>query len=100
MFQTQQDEAAKGLKWVVFDAADVGPAGEHGFEGDACFETGQGSAQAEVDAVPKGDVSIGRAVNVKGVSVRELILVAIGGGDPGNDALASWQRLATQLYFL
>lgn len=78
MFDALQDVAAGRLQRNVARTLDVGQAFEHEAESDFCFEPGQGSAEAEVDAVTEGKVPVGRAVNVEAVRVGELLLVAVG----------------------
>src|SRR5690349_6865502 len=56
----------------------VGPSGEHFLKRNACLNTRQCSTQAEVDAVPEGQMC--RApVDVESIGVGELAFIAVRG---------------------
>ena len=76
MFQTNQDKAAVRLQRNFALAADVAPAGEEDVEGDGGFEPRQGRTEAEVDTIAKGEMTVGRAMNIEGVGIGKLLLDA------------------------
>src|SRR5689334_23139267 len=56
----------------------VGPSGEHFLKRDACLNPCQRSTQAEVDAVPEGQMCH-PPVDVESVGVDELAFIAVRG---------------------
>src|SRR5713101_9160552 len=83
----EDDKALDHLQRYIRHLPAPGQAVEHGIERDFRLQTRQGSAQAEMDATPEGDVTIGLALDVEAISTRERGLVAIRRTDPGYDKL-------------
>src|SRR5262252_7052282 len=84
---TEDDKALDHLQWYISYLPAPGKAVEHCVERDFRLQARQGSAQAEMDAPPEGDVPIGLALNVKAIGIGELGLIAVGRGEPGHNKL-------------
>src|SRR3954469_2012565 len=68
-----------GLLGVVPVDVPLGEALQHFLQGDAPLQAGEGVAQAEVDAVAEGQVTLVLVVDVERLAAVEDALVAVGG---------------------
>src|SRR5947209_7185114 len=87
LLYAQEDKAIDHFQRHISYLPAPGQAVEHGIERDFRLQARQGSAQAEMDATPEGEVTIGLALNVEAIGIGELSLVAVRRGDTGHDHL-------------
>src|SRR5215471_16240675 len=73
----ENDKALDQLQRHISHLPAPGQAVEHAIERDFRLQARQGSAQAEMDTTPEGNVTIGLALNVEASGIGELGLVAI-----------------------
>src|SRR5262249_14334720 len=66
-------------------------------ESDLRFQPGQRSSEAEVDAVPEGQMPLDPAVDVESLCIRVLALVATGGTEQDQDLRALGDRAPVEL---
>src|SRR5258707_13604783 len=83
----EDDKALEHLQRYISHLPAPGQAVEHSIERDFRLQARQGSAQAEMDATPEGDVTIGLALNVEAIRIGQLGLVAVRRADQGHDKL-------------
>src|SRR3989440_7571201 len=99
LLYAQEDKAIDHFPRHISYLPAPGQTVEHGIEHNFRLQARQGSAQAEMDATPEGDVTIGLALNVEAIGIWELGLVAVRRADPGYnelirpDALVAEHRL-------
>ena len=74
--------------------SEIGKALEEDAEGGLHFESGEGGADAEVDACAEADVGIGTAGGVEDFGGGKFLLVVGGGGEEETDLVALFQREA------
>ena len=72
----------------------MGEAAEENADGGLQFESGEGGADAEVDAGAEADVGIGTAGGVETFGGGKLLLVVVGGGEEESHLVALFQREA------
>jgi hypothetical protein len=61
-----------------FHSSEASELMQHHWQGNFCFQTSQWSAYAEVDAVTKGQVTIGLALDIKTIGIRKSGWITIG----------------------
>src|SRR5688500_14960905 len=72
-------------------------AAQERVESDLAFHPGERRSDAEMRAVPKSEVWVGMALNVKPIRLDKLRRVAIGRAEHAHDLLAGLDRLATDV---
>src|SRR4051794_18832092 len=91
------DRRGAGLPGVLPVDVPLGEALQHLVECDPSFESRQRGAEAEVDAVPEGEVMVDLAVDVEGVAVVEPAVIAVRGAVEEQDGAAGGDGLAVVL---
>src|SRR5689334_15394090 len=78
-------------------ASDIGKPLKHDGERDLGLNAREWCADAEVNAVPEGDMAVWRSADIENVGMGELCLVAVSRAETGHDNLARLNSLIADL---
>src|SRR5436305_1945853 len=96
MFQAIDERAWPEFKWYGTHTLQIRQTFEHCFQHDTRLQACQRCTQAEVDTMTKAQMTVGRALDIKGVSVRKLRLIEIGSRKKGQDQISRFHFLSTE----
>ena len=79
-WQIIEDEIDPGNNFYrnILHAPQISQLFQHHRQGNLCFQAGQGSAEAEVNAMSKGQMAIWLTLDIEAIWIRESRWIAVG----------------------